>query len=192
MILGLDTAPRKCGWCVGDGSIVPTAGGFRLRSEMCDLGELLEEMKVRLDPILDRYRPEVVIYESPILPGNRRKGDDGPVVGSVEQRRAQFSQGAFVEWLCLKRGIICVEADPFEVKMALTGSKRPGRTSQEQKDAMVAQALKLGVSLPAAKVDGREDAADAVGAWLVGVRNYAKPFLAAWDRRVFSPRGALL
>lgn len=187
MIVGLDLAPRKCGWCAGDGSTTPIAGGFRLLSALNDGAGLLEETRRGIVTVFDRFRPTVVMYESPILPNNRRRGAQGPVVGTVDQRRAQFAQGYFVEWLCLQRGIHCEEATVAEVKAALTGNPR----ADKDKD-MVPAALKLGIVLPELKVDGREDAADAVGAWLVGVRCHAKQFLPAWDRRVHSPRGGLI
>lgn len=194
MIVGWDLAPRKCGWCAGDGSKVPLAGGFRLPGIGSNFGELLEALRVGVETVHDRFEPDVVMIEGAILPS----GHGTAVMGSTEQRRIQMAQGPFVEWLILdrarrrQRAIICQEADPYEVKYALTGSKRPGRNSDEQKAAMVAAAEKIGVSLPAQKVDGREDAADAVGAWLVGVRYHAKTYLPHWDRLVFSRRGALL
>jgi Holliday junction resolvasome RuvABC endonuclease subunit len=184
MLMGFDLAPRKCGWCAGTGEVVPTAGGFRLPGLDADLGYLMDALKERVEPLLDLYRPTQVIYESPILPaGPRFKAS---VMGSLEQRRAQFGQGAFFEWLCRQRSIPCVEASVWDVKQALTGSKGA------DKDQMVAAALRLGVRLPDLMVEGREDAADAVGAWLVGVRHYAKQYLPDWDRRVHSRRGALL
>jgi hypothetical protein len=194
LIIGWDLAPRKCGWCAGDGASVPLAGGFRLPGIGDNIGQLLDELKQQVDVIHNRFDPDVVMFESPILPS----GHGPAVMGSLDQRRVQMSQSAFLEWLVLDRArrlgrhIICEEADVYEVKYALTGRKRPGKTSQEQKDAMVAAALKIGVSLPIHKIDGREDAADAVGAWLVGVRYHAKKYLPEWDRRVWSPKGALL
>lgn len=194
MIVGWDLAPRKCGWCAGDGSAVPRAGGFRLPGLDADIGRLLEALRVEVEKVHDEFRPDVVMFECPILPN----GHGTAVMGSLEQRRVQMSQSAFLEWLVVDRErregrrIVCQEADVYDVKYALTGRKRPGKTSEEQKRAMVAAALRLGIELPELKVEGREDAADAVGAWLVGVRYHAKQFLPAWDRRVFAPRGALL
>lgn len=194
MLLGLDLAPRKCGWCVGTGETIPLAGGFRLHSPLEDLGGLLEETRAGVWAVVERFQPEVIVYESPILPSSGGQA----AMGSTDQRRAQFSQGAFVEWLCLAErlrtgwGPLCQEEDVYAVKYALTGSKRPGKTSQAQKDAMVAAAERLGVKLPALKADGREDAADAVGAWLCAVRVHAPQHLPAWDQRVFKSRGALL
>jgi hypothetical protein len=162
---------------------------------MEDLGGLLEETHAGVSAVLTRFKPAWVLYESPILPTSGGRS----VVGTTEQRRAQFAQGAHVEWMCLRirdraLGLLgvsgwaveCREANVYDVKQALTGSKGA------DKDQMVAGALRLGVTLPETKVDGREDAADAVGAWLVGVRHYAKEFAPAWDRRVYSPKGGLL
>ena len=192
MLLGLDLAPRKCGWCAGDGATIPTAGGWRLESDMEDLDGVMEETRAPLLVLLRRFQPTAVLYESPILPTNRWKGAAGPVVGSTSQRRAQFAQGAMVEWTCgqLRReegwDITCSEMPLWDLKAALTGDK------QATKEHMVAMALKLGIVLPAALVDGREDAADAVGAWLLLLRHHDKDRAAAWDRKIFTPRGALL
>lgn len=190
VIGGFDLAPRKCGWCFGDGSAIPTAGAFRLLNKLDDdLGRMLEEFRVATDHLLDRYRPGVVMIEKPILPGSGEFKHQ--VMGSLLQRRAQFCMGPFLEWMCLRRGIICQEADPSWVKAALGVSRKDG-DSKAQKRAMVAAAEKLGIRLPKTLDDGREDAADAVGCWKVGVRYHAPQFLPAWDRKVFAPRGALI
>lgn len=192
-IFGLDLAPRKCGWCAGDGSVIPTAGGFRLPGVQSTFGELLELLRIEIDPLLVRFDPDVVMIEEAILPTGGFRGDGRAAMGTTEQRRIQMAQGPFVEWLALKhadrrgRPIIIEEASPFDVKYALTGNKKADKDTD-----MVPAAERLGIVLPKLKVEGREDAADAAGAWLVGVRLYAKEYLAAWDRRVFAPRGALL
>jgi Holliday junction resolvasome RuvABC endonuclease subunit len=65
--------------------------------------------------------------------------------------------------------------------------------SRAAKEDMVATALKVGIKLPETKDGGQEDAADAVAAWLTGIRAYARRDVRdAWDRRLHSPRGMLL
>lgn len=182
MIVAFDLAPRKCGWVAGSGATIPTAGGFRLTHDLEDLGGCLEALRQEVASVFARFRPSIVLYEEPILPMSGGKS----VVGSLAQRRLQFAQGAFLEWMSLDRGVRCREVSVFDVKQALAGTKRA------EKPDMVAMATRLGVRLPAQKVDGREDAADALGVWLVGVRFYAKQFAPDWDRRVWSPRGAML
>ena len=51
---------------------------------------------------------------------------------------------------------------------------------------------KVGVKLPATKTEGREDAADACGAWKCGVRMFARRHLQALDARIYGSRGAML
>ncbi len=188
MILAFDLAPRKCGWVAGDGSKVPDAGGFRIPGVGDDLGELLDVLDSHATRLFDRYQPTRTIQEAPILPS--QYGDDpatrGSVMGSLLQRRGQFCMGPHIEFMSRRRGVAYHECDIYDVKQALTGSKKA------QKPDMVRMALKLGVTLPELLVEGREDAADALGVWLVGVRFYAKEFAPAWDRRVYSPLGALL
>lgn len=186
MLLGLDLAPRKCGWCAGDGRSVPEVGGFRILSDLEDLAGVLEETRVNLVPILQRFKPTAVMIECPILPANRQRGAGGPVVGSLAQRRAQFAQNGFAEWLIVSSGIECFEDDLWAIKDALTGNKFA------TKDDMVSMALRLGVKLPNVLADGREDAADAVGAWLLLLRGHDKSLAAEWDRRLYGSRGALL
>jgi Holliday junction resolvasome RuvABC endonuclease subunit len=187
MILGLDLAPKKAGWCAGDGSCNPTTGGFRLPGLSDDYAMLLERLRWHVEPLLSHYDPDVVLIESPILPARRGSA----IMGSLAQRRVQFAQGPFVEWLVARhavkrgRGIICEEAEVHDVKLALSGQK------WADKAEMVRCAERLGIVLPAALADGREDAADAVGVWLVGVRHHAKQHLAAWDQRIYGRRGLL-
>ena len=184
MLLGVDLAPRKCGWCAGDGSTIPLAGGFRLSADISDLDGVLEETRGFLTVILERFRPAAVMIESPILPGSH---GSGPVMGSLAQRRAQFGQNAFVRWLVrYGNGIPCAEVDLWQIKDALTGNKRA------EKGDMVLAAERLGIVLPEALANGREDAADAVGAWLVLLRQHDKNLSQQWDRRIHSPRGAKL
>lgn len=184
MLLGLDLAPRKCGWCAGPGRDIPLAGGFRLTSDLNDLEGLLEETRTYLDVIITRFRPTAVMIESPILPGSQGAG---PVMGSLAQRRAQMGQNAFVKWLVrYGHDIPVAEIDLWQIKLALTGSK------QAEKADMVKAAEKAGIVLPSVLADGREDAADAVGVWLCLLRQQDKTLSADWDRRIFSTRGALL
>lgn len=179
VLMGLDLAPRKCGWCAGHGAIRPTAGGFALPAVGDDMGYLLDEFDFYLQAILARFYPEAVVYEAPILPG-------GGARGSLIQRRGQFCMGPYLELVCRRRGIQCREADPKRIKMALAGD------STADKDAMVAMAERLRITLPSTKAEGREDAADAVGAWLVAVAEFSPLHLPLWDKARYQTRGGLI
>lgn len=179
MILGLDQGIKLTGWCVGAGDGVPTAGAWRFdHIDPNDTPLLYSEYKSAFHRLLARF-PAVsqVIYEAPFIDRYRDK---------VTSLRRRFGIDAVLELTCHEQNLI-VEESPFgQLKRALAGF------AKADKDDMVATALKLGVALPKTKADGREDAADAVAAWLIGVRHYAPRFQPEWDRRLYSPRGALL
>ena len=186
MILTLDTSSRKNGFCAGDGATVPVASAFILDQHGEDIGAMLEQFNQNVETLFRRFQPTVCIFESPILPSGGGKGDKGPVMGSTLTRRKLFNVAGHFEWMCHTRGIPCGEEQARTIKKELAGSRKA------TKDDMVAAALKCGVILPPTQAAGMEDAADAFGLWLIGLRK-TKPALSAhWDRRLWSSRGALL
>ncbi len=107
-------------------------------------------------------------------------------VDSLLTRRKLFNVAGHVEFMCAKRGISCAEEEVRTIKRELSGS------TKASKDDMVRAAEKVGVRLPTALSDGREDAADAFGCWLLGLRHQDRTLSARWDRVLYSSRGALL
>lgn len=182
MLLGLDLASRLTGWCAGDGSGVPEVGAWTFPPVDGDYGLLLATLEDYLDVAFGRFAPTEVAYEAPILiargKGKRRYGD------KLSTLRLLYPMGAFVEWYCRRAGTPCYEVTVSEIKREVTGN------SYAAKDDLVAVARHCGLQLPPG--ESAKDAADAWGAWLVLLRTTDKALSAAWDRRIYTPRGALI
>lgn len=175
-VLGLDLAPGLSGWCAGNGESIPTAWAFRLPSVETDLGEMLEAYSAVLDGLLADFAPELVVYESPIL----------TPYDKLWSIRRIYSLGGETERLCRSRGVRYKEVGLQKVKKELAGS------TQAKKADMVRCATKLGITLPPTKEEGRQDAADAVGCWLVGLRDLRPAVSSVWDSALYSNRGGLI
>ena len=183
-VLGLDLATRLTGWCAGDGLSVPTAGAFDLPQCGDDIGMMLDLLDHNIAGLLNRFEPGLVVFEAPILPSGGKGG--AAVMGTTMVRRKLFNLSGHVEFMCTRLGVPCIEEDVFKIKKELAGF------AGAQKDDMVAAAQKVGIVLPASKTAGQEDAADAFGAWLLGLRKVDRAASANWDRVLHSSRGALL
>ena len=176
-ILGLDLGINRTGWCLGTGAMVPLAGAWVFNPTGDSLGALGDAFSAKLLNLPGGAIPDVVLYEAPFLDRYRDK---------VIVLRKTYGLGFWLETWCRSAGIICEEVPFGKVKRELGGS------ATASKEDMVAAAKKCGVNLPPNANQGMEDAADAFGVWLIGVRLYARQFQPAWDRRLYSPRGALL
>lgn len=191
VVLGLDLASRLSGWCVGDGAEPPTCGGWPFPpvkdGDAYDYGLLLTTLDDYLTTCHERFRFECVAYEAPILVF-RRKGQDGQhhYNDNLTKLRLLYPLGAFVEFWCKRRGI-----EVFEVSVQAIKKELGGHRHAEKADLVYA-AERCGVRLPVAIAHGREDAADAFGAWLLLLRHASPARSAEWDRRLYSPRGSLL
>jgi len=177
VVTGLDLATIKSGYCYGDGLTTPTAGAWTFPHVGEDLGWLACELEDVLTAHIERERPVLVNYESPILVSGR----DRPIV-----LRKLYGMGMEVERICRRKGIECREAGLRKIKKELAGFSGAGKTD------MVFAAERIGVQLPATLAAGREDAADATGAWLLAMRDHDKTISAQWDRRLYAARGALI
>lgn len=184
MIIGLDLATRLNGWCAGDGASIPSAGAFLLPQVEEDIGRMLCQLDDEIAALIDWHKPTLVIFEAPILPSRGRKGNS--VMGSTLVRRKLMNLTGHVEFMCTRRGIECREADVQRIKRELAGF-----ASADKRD-MVAAAQKVGIELPITKAAGQEDAADAFGAWLLGLRYKDGALSARWDSKLYGSRGALL
>ncbi len=182
MILALDLSSRLNGFCAGSGLITPVADAFKLAQHNDDLGAMLAEFDDNLCALIKRFSPDLLVYESPILPS----AGGSAVMGSLLTRRKLFALGAFVEYVCHRIGIPCAEEHVRTIKKELSGS---GKASKE---TMVACALKCGISLPETLAAGREDAADAFGLFLLALRHTDKTLSAQWDRKLHGARGLLI
>lgn len=195
----LDLASRKSGFCVGRGDALPLAGAwlwpsFDLapddpKNDSWDYGGMLDALYEDVCRLIDCHEPEMIGYEEPILVSggrgrDRRPGEYGDKLVNL---RKLYPLGPFVEWVCLRRGVRCVEVDLRSIKKELAGF------GGADKNDMVAAAEKLGIVLPKTKAAGREDAADAAGGWLYLLRLYGeKTFSQEWDRRLWGRRPTLL
>lgn len=181
-LLGLDLASRLTGWCCGDGQVVPECGAWAFQPVKGDYGLLLATLEDYLDVAFIRFSPGAVAYEAPILVargrGGRQYGD------KLSTLRLLYPMGAFVEWYCRRAGVPCFEVTVSNIKKEVTGN------AYAPKGDLVAIAEKCGLKLPAGP--GAMDAADSFGAWLLLLRHHDKTRSLEWDRRIFTPRGALL
>lgn len=151
-----------------------------------DIGQMLALLDDNLNLLLDRFRPSLVAFEAPILPSGGGKKGQGPVMGSLLTRRKLMNVAGHLEFVCYRRGIPCGEETVRTIKKELAG--HGGATKAD----MVYAAQKCGVRLPETQAAGQEDAADAFGVWLLGLRHTNRTLSAQWDRRLYSARGALL
>lgn len=177
-VLSFDLSPSWCGWCFGTGDGPPTAGAFQLPDCGADLGALANELRSAV-MILDQFGPAAVSYEAPILLSH----------DSLIDLRRIYGLGMVLELICGDLdpenpgaidldgdGIPCGEIDLRRVKAMMTGD------TYAKKKLVAAAAEKLGVVLPAKDSEGRLDAGDGVGVWLVHMAEYdpvaAAPFIA--------------
>lgn len=177
MLLGLDLASKTSGYCVGDGAHLPTADVWRFPEVTdkhgADHGKLLDALYQNLNVVLDRFEVEACAYEAPIK----------TPTDTLALLRLIYPLGAFVEWVCLQRGIPCGEFTVQEVKAEVAGNQH----APKEDIAFVAE--KCGVVLP--KV-GRLDAADAWAVWKRLLRHYDPQTSARWDSKIYGSRGGLL
>lgn len=172
VIAGLDIGINLTGFCVGDGSDIPKAGAWKFTEVGSDLGDLAKQFDHACWAMIVDYGVTHIIYEAPFL--NRYRDQ-------VLYLRKRFGLDMHLEFLCATNGIICEEEPVSGVKKELAGKKAA-------KADMVRAAEKIGVVLPAKDAWGREDAADAVGVWLVGIRHYAKQYQTRWDQALYGGR----
>lgn len=187
-LLGLDLASRLCGWCAGDGAQIPACGAWELEPAKqpdgsYEFGRMLASLEGYLDVAFGRFAPTAVAYEAPLLITNRRGG--GGFGDNLSKLRLLYPLSAFVEWYCFKAGVPCFEVTVQAIKKEVTGNHLAA------KGDLVAVARKCGLALPAAS-SGADDAADAWGAWLLLLRHYAPDLSGDWDKRIWTPAGALL
>lgn len=189
MLLGLDLASRLTGWCAGDGRQVPQCGAWAFPKVDGDYGLLLCTLEDYLNAAHARFAFQALAYEAPILITRGRRGADPfqerTFGDTLAKLRLLYPLGAFVEWWCRRRGVECFEVTVSDIKREVTGNRHA------EKQDLIAIAEKCGLQLPSPS-QGADDAADAFGAWLLLLRAFDKTLSAEWDRRIWTPRGALL
>lgn len=191
MLLGLDLASRLCGWCAGDGAQLPDCGAWELESAKnedgsYEFGRMLASLEDYLGIAFRRFQPEAVAYECPLLIPKRFDPKTQRMVpgDNLGKLRLLYPLSAFVEWYCFKSGVPCYEVTVAAIKKEVTGN------AYAEKDDLVAVARKVGLALPAG--EGAKDASDAWGAWLLLLRAFNPEASREFDRRIWTPKGAML
>ena len=189
MMLFLDTSSTLTGYAVGDGRVAPECGAWDFSDCGGDLGRLGLALSNRLRDIQRRTNFTYLGYESPLLiVRNPNAPGAGRPTDTLDKLRMLMGFGMVAETWALKRGIRRREAAPVKIKKALTGD------SHAKKPAMVAAALRCGVTLPATDAAGRKDAADGFAGWYycLSLDHPDRAIREKWDRIVYTQaRGAL-
>lgn len=192
MILGLDVATR-CGFAHGDGTVLPTVGHYQGAQAGDDLGPYFRAFRNWLHHMLVELKAQAaerdqtlrVIFESPVFPKPFLKMVPGrpPQIiqhASIKDRRRLYGLVSLVEVVCGDHGVLCYEEPVQALKLELTGK------GNADKDDMVRAARKMGVQLSRLpNGDWVHDEADAVAAWLIGIRIYHKRQRPQWDKLLY-------
>jgi Holliday junction resolvasome RuvABC endonuclease subunit len=114
------------------------------------------EFELWLELLLDRYQPDVVAFEAPILPRNP---------GKAHAARLSYGFAASTERIAYQRKLRCIECHNATVKVRLAGS---GKAKKKQ---MMAAAIRQGYDIET------EHEADAIGVGLVAFDHIDPPQL---------------
>lgn len=184
----LDPGSKRTGFAYGDGSRLPTVGAWGFPQAGVNYGQVLACLADALEAHIEQYRPDQLAYESPIVVFNQCYKDAS---GQIRKRndnlatlRKTIPLGPRIEEVCWRRGIPCFETSIESVKKELSGAFRA------EKSVMVEAATKLGVVLPSGP--GAEDAADALGGWLLLLRLRDRAASVKFDQALYSARGTVL
>lgn len=177
MILALDLA-TNLGACWGVASARPTLGHHRLPSTGDDVGAFLCAYEDWLREKIDEVQAVTIIFEAPVLPRAKWNAETKKVEGGVALITTRKLQGlaGVTEMVANREGMPCREAQPAEVKKALTGK------GNAKKPEMVRAARRLGFDPHTYRQDGDDasDEADALGVWLSWVNVSHPEQAAAW------------
>lgn len=185
-LIAWDLGTQRNGWAAGPADRLPSVGAFRL-TRIMDTGDQIGLMGSEFtDKVLAVHRrfPEAThwVSERPLLittASKHRPPDD--------RFKCERLMGlsCLLQTMGTRLGKVCRCVEPGTAKLDFAGRNAT-------KDQMVAMALALGIPLPERDVDGREDVADAVGVFKVGVRLFARNHLNLWDGAIYRRRGGLL
>lgn len=175
MLWFFDIATRRTGWAAGNGDARPVTGVFEYDYVGDDMGLLAEMWHRDLNVLKDRFGlPTVIGYERPILMEHDR----------ITPLRKIYGMGMQLELWGRQRGVTVCEVGLKDIKKRLTGN------GNAKKPEVAATIARLGIELP--KGDGRLDAADAAGGWIILVDHYEKQFQPRWDAALYRSKGAAL
>lgn len=179
MVLGLDTGVTVTGWCAGSGDTVPECGVFTFGGMDQPDGVLGQKVIAGMRILMDRFKPALVVRERSILVVGRGGRTDNPAF-----LRKRYGMDFLIDTFCEMRGVPCEDRSLQAIKREVTGNPKA------EKGALVEVARKCGLELPPGPA--AKDASDAWGAWLLGLRVQSPALSRDWDRRIWSPRGAML
>lgn len=174
-----DIAPTLTGYCVGDGDGPPVADAWEFPDFGDDLGALAFHLVEWLRAIVLRYDVDRVAYESPI-----HKPHD-----KLWKLRRIYGLGVVLEYACMvignERGrpLPCGETDLRLIKSLTTGDQ------WADKKLVAAAVAEAGIPLPKTIAEGRHDAADAAGGWVILLSEHDAAAASPWIARF---RGTLL
>lgn len=182
-----DIAVHWTGWTIGAGDVTPTAGAFELQVPPDDLGALAHEFAEHLDILHARFSFTFAGYESPILVVGKKNPDGSTRTDKLEDLRRIYGLGMQLEAWCRRKGILYGEVSAQRIKKEVTGN----RFAKKEQVADIIE-HRLGITLPATKAQGRLDAGDAGGGWLIGIRDHNPAIYDRWAAKLWGRRGNLL
>lgn len=144
---------------------------------------MLHLFDLQLEILFDRFQPERVVFEAPILVHKSKWSQRNDRLEDVARTLAMCGH---VELMCLRRGI-----EPDQVDLRLIKKELAGFGGADKND-MVAAAEKIGLALPATPKRAREDASDAFGAFLLLLRDVSPSLSARFDSALYGRRGFLI
>lgn len=178
IILGLDIA-TTCGWALLDTKAERSStltGAFYASGD--EVGEKYGEFGAFLIPLLRRHSPDFVSIERPLPIVVGQSNQDGEATmnpASAQQMSGLFGAAVGIIWGGYKIPYGTIAPQTWHSKYFEKGFKPPNRMrkvratgqivdtgKKDWKRAAIEQALRDKVKLPETKVDGREDAAEAV------------------------------
>ncbi|KQS55927.1 hypothetical protein ASG17_07705 [Brevundimonas sp. Leaf363] len=189
MLLALDLATQT-GICFGaaDTGEVPTLEHFRLPSTGDEVGRFLAAFEDRINALLERVQPALIVFEAPVLPRAKWNPASKKVEGGVSILTTRKLQGLAgeLERIAYRGGLECAEVQPAQAKQALTGK------GNAKKPDMVRACRAFGLE-PHTYTQAGEDAsdeADAFGIWLCALRLRHPKVAGHWDPINFARRDA--
>jgi hypothetical protein len=200
IIVGFDLATSS-GWCMGRPQDIPAVGAVRPPASGKDYGVFGDFYLAFFELMLSRAvsdaklgEPIRLVYEAPILPRPKLETDARgrpalKIMTTIQTTRRLGALGVLLETACTRlqrRSREQLDVEVRECQIQAIKNELAGHTRAD-KGEMVYAARRAGIALPA----GAEamDAADAFGAWLIGVRKWAPEHRAFWDRKLLAPMG---
>lgn len=122
MILALDLA-TKTGWCLARAGDPVRVGTHVLPSTGKDIGTFLLRHQHWMEQVFIDHRPELVVYESPIL----RSGQT-----QIATLRKLYGLAGVTEMVSTARGVPCFEVNLATAKNLLSGNGRASKPDMIQ------------------------------------------------------------